>query len=209
MAGALYGGIDGLLLSRPYLASIKSSLLPLALVGGVVVVATAVAVAVLRDRGLPQVRGNWLPNAIAVLAVVLMTGFAVRPYLQTVRGPALQRVAGYQRIDHLPVNPHRLYYELSLHWVFWYIGLPAVVLGTFAAVLLSRRCLRGDVPTWTLPLMTFAWIIVTSLYRPAIVPDQPWASRRLVPAVLPGFIVLAVWGSGWLAAGSASGASTG
>jgi hypothetical protein len=51
---------------------------------------------------------------------------------------------------------------------------------------------------WTLPLMTFAWTIVTFLYRPAITPDQPWASRRLVPAVLPGLILLAVWASSWL-----------
>ena len=32
---------------------------------------------------------------------------------------------------------------------------------------------------------------------PAITPDQPWASRRLVPAVLPGFILLAVWALSW------------
>jgi hypothetical protein len=44
----------------------------------------------------------------------------------------------------------------------------------------------------------FGWTIVTVLYRPAIYPDQPWASRRLVPAVLPGLILLAVWGSAWL-----------
>jgi hypothetical protein len=46
--------------------------------------------------------------------------------------------------------------------------------------------------------MAFGWTIVAGLYRPAIYPDHPWASRRLVPAVLPGLIVLAVWGSGWL-----------
>jgi hypothetical protein len=46
--------------------------------------------------------------------------------------------------------------------------------------------------------MVFSWVIVTTLYRPAIVPDQPWASRRLVPAVLPGFIVLATWACAWL-----------
>ena len=46
--------------------------------------------------------------------------------------------------------------------------------------------------------MTFGWVIVACLYRPAIAPDQPWASRRLVPGVLPGFILLAVWGTGWL-----------
>ena len=33
---------------------------------------------------------------------------------------------------------------------------------------------------------------------PAISPDQPWASRRLVPFVLPGLILAAVWASAWL-----------
>jgi hypothetical protein len=107
-------------------------------------------------------------------------------------------MAAYQRADHLPVAPERLYYELSLHWVFWYIGVPAVALGTLGAALLARRCLRGVAPTWTLPLMIFAWAIVATLYHPAITPDHPWASRRLVPAVLPGFILLAVWASDWL-----------
>ena len=58
LAGALYGAVDGLVLSRPYLAHIKTSLIPLALVGAVVVIATAVAVAVLWRRGLPRVRGK-------------------------------------------------------------------------------------------------------------------------------------------------------
>jgi hypothetical protein len=47
--------------------------------------------------------------------------------------------------------------------------------------------------------MSFAWIIVATLLRPAITPDQPWASRRLVPGVLPGFIILALWAVSWLA----------
>ena len=59
-------------------------------------------------------------------------------------------------------------------------------------------------PAWTLPLLVFSWAIVSTLYRPAITPDQPWASRRLVPAVLPGFLLLAVWAirwaTGWLRA---------
>src|SRR2546430_15675071 len=46
--------------------------------------------------------------------------------------------------------------------------------------------------------MVFAWIIVPVLARPAIVPNQPWASRRLVPGVLPGLILLAVWAVAWL-----------
>ena len=167
-----------------------------------VVAATGVAVVLLRRRGLPVIRGNFLPNAVTALAFLIMIGFALRPYVQTVHAalnaPTQAAMTDWQRADGLPIQPTRLYYEISLRWVFWYLGVPAVVLGTAGAALLARRCLRGRAPLWTLPLITFAWTIMTTLYRPAIVPDQPWASRRLVPAVLPGFILLAVWTVQWL-----------
>ena len=201
-AGWVYGGVDGLMLSRPYLASIKAELIPLALLVGVVVIATVLGVALLWRRGLPKLGGSWLPNAAAALACLVALGFAIRPYVQTVRGKttrfAESIMASYQRADHIPIAPERTYYELSLHWVFWYIGVPAVILGTLGVALLSRRCLRGQAPAWALPLVIFAWAIVATLYKPSITPDHPWASRRLVPAVLPGFILFAMWGSRWL-----------
>ena len=193
LAGALYGAVDGLVLSRPYLATISSSLNPLVAAVAVVAVVTAVVVVVRWRRGLPEIRSNWLPNAAAALAVLILIGLAVRPYLQPVRHRnAIQAAA------HVRVNPPSVFWAMSLDWVFWYIGVPAVLLGTLGAALLARRCLRGRAPGWTLPLMVFAWIIVTVLARPAIVPNQPWASRRLVPGVLPGLILLAVWAVAWL-----------
>jgi hypothetical protein len=204
LAGGIYGIVDGLVLSRPYLASIKAALVPLVLLAGALIIVTALAVTVLWRRGAPKVGGNWLPNAAAALACLVVLGFAVRPYVQTVRAKSTRFfesiIVGYQRADHVPVAPERLYYEHSLHWVFWYVGVPAVILGTIGAALLSRRCLRGLAPAWTLPLLIFAWAIVATLYKPSITPDHPWASRRLVPAVLPGFILLAVWASSWLMA---------
>jgi hypothetical protein len=200
--GAAYGGVDGFVLSRPYLNSIRTSLVPLALVAGLVIIATLLAMALRWNRGVPEVRGRWLPKAAAMLVFVVMGGFAIRPYLQTVRAATdsvtKAVMTGFQHADHLPIDPTRTYAETSLHWVFWYVGVPVVVLGTLGAALLSRRCLQGRAPTWTLPLIAFGWTTVTFLYRPAITPDQPWGSRRLVPAVLPGFILLAVWASSWL-----------
>jgi hypothetical protein len=202
VVGGAYGIIDGLVLSRPYLETNKSSLVLLALASALVLVVTLVALPLLWKRDLPKVKGRWLPDAASALAVLVVVAFAVRPYVLKARaamnGPTEQSIARYQRANHQLVDPSRTYAEISLHWVFWYVGVPVVILGTVAAALLSRRCLRGQAPAWTLPLVTFAWTITTFLYRPAITPDQPWASRRLVPAVLPGFILLAVWASAWL-----------
>ena len=190
-AGAIYGGIDGLALSRPYLIHIGNMLNPLIAAVVIAVILTAVTVLVRWDRGLPGVRAAWLPAASAVPFVVV-TLFAIRPYFFP------GRIYPTRELGHLKIAWHH-YFQLSLHWVFWYIGVPAVLLGALGAALLARRCLAGRAPTWTLPLLVFGWIIVTVLYRPAIVPHQPWASRRLVPGVLPGFILLSVWASGWLA----------
>ena len=203
-AGAACGLIDGLALSRPYLHSIKGSLLPLGAASGALIVLTAAAVLLRWRRGLPAARGRWLPNAAAALAVAVTAALAIRPYVQTVHGQRtpsdIRAMTSYQRADHLPVDPTRLYYEISLHWVCWYAGIPAVILATLGAALLARRCLRGQAPAWILPLITFAWIISATLVRPAITPDQPWASRRLVPGVLPGGLLLATWAAAWLLA---------
>jgi hypothetical protein len=200
--GVVFGLVDGLVFSRPYLATNKASLKLLAVAIVLVVIVTLVALPVLWKRGLPQVKRNWLPNVASILTVLAVLAFAVRNHVQTVRTPAIKATIGamtaYQRANRLPIDPTRTYAEYSLHWVFWYIGVPAVILGTAGLAILIRRVLRGQAPLWTLPLITFAWTIVTFLYRPSITPDQPWASRRMVPAVLPGVILLAVWACAWL-----------
>ena len=65
--------------------------------------------------------------------------------------------------------------------------------------MLGRRCIKGDAPVWVLPILVFACATCIFLLRPSITPHQPMASRRLVPAVLPGVILLAVWLAAWLA----------
>ena len=202
LVGAVYGGVDGYVLSRPYLDSISSALGPLGIAAGLVFIATVVAVVVLWRRGVPKAGWSWLPNAAAGLAVLVAVAFTVRPYVQTVRASSNstneQVIASFQATNHLPIDPTLTYAELTMDWVFWYVGVPAVVLATVGAALLTRRSLRGGAQVWVLPLITFAWTIVVTLYHPAITPDQPWASRRLVPAVLPGIILLAVWAFSWL-----------
>ena len=154
---------------------------------------------------------RWLPEAAAIVTVVIFIGFAVRPLVQTVAGEtdptSIAYVAELQKLAHLPVNGRRQYYEDSLYWVIWYLGVPAVLLGAFGLAALARRCTKALLTwsdpsaaarVWALPLMIAIWVIVTVLWRPAVAPDQPWASLRLVPFVLPGLILAAIWAATWL-----------
>ena len=76
-----------------------------------VVLATGLAVVLLRGRGVPAIRGSFLPNAVTVLAFAIMTGFAVRPYFQTVHAalntPTQAAMTVWQRADRLPIEPRR------------------------------------------------------------------------------------------------------
>jgi hypothetical protein len=195
VVGVGYGLADGYLKARPYLNLEASSLHPLGLIIAAVILLTLVGLAVAHSRAArARLRGwltarpvvTWLPVAAAAVTVAIFAGFAVRPLVQ--------RVAGQ-------------YYQDSLYWVIWYIGLPAVLLGAFGLAVLAKRGTRAlltwtdpeaEARTWALPLLIAIWVIVTVLWRPAISPDQPWASRRLVPFVLPGLVLAAIWASAWL-----------
>ncbi len=195
LAGVGYGLADGYLMARPYLDLQASSLRRLGLITAVIAAATLAGLAVTRSRSASaRLRGwltaprmvSWLSVAAAVWTVAIFVGFAVRP---------------------LARHPAGQYYRDSLYWVIWYIGLPAVLLGAFGLAALAHRGTRrlltwsdpeAEARTWALPLLIALWVIVTVFWRPAISPDQPWASRRLVPFVLPGLILAAIWASAWL-----------
>ncbi|GGT02842.1 glycosyltransferase family 39 protein [Nonomuraea spiralis] len=206
VAGAGLGLVAAYALARPYLEYLSGSVRPLLMICAAVLVLTPAGV--LAAPALARIRPpRWLPTAGATLVALVMAGLYARPWFQTVtRTPANVNdartaafIAETQKANGLPVQADRLYFEYSLHWVTWYIGIPAVVLATVAAAVLLRRLLRDGRPFgWLLPLAMFGWTTVTTLLRPEITPDQPWASRRLVPIVIPGLIVLAVWGLGWL-----------
>jgi hypothetical protein len=219
LVGVGYGLADGYLLSRPYLDLEAPSLRPLGLITAAVVLLTLACLVLASSRAtLARLRRwltprvlPWLPQVAAALVVLIFVGFEFRPMLQTVAGEtdstSIAYVAELQKLAHLPINGRRQYYEQSLYWVCWYVGVPAVVLGAFGLAALTRRCTRAlltwkdpdaAVRVWALPLMMAIWVIVSVLWRPAVAPDQPWASRRLVPFVLPGLILGAIWACAWL-----------
>ena len=209
VAGAGLGLLSAYLLARPYLAYLSGSLRPLLAICAAVLVLTAAGLAFapwLGPRAARLIRRSpargWLPNAATGLVVLVAAGLALRPWVQTVRRPAATPedmltadfVAKVQAAAHLPADPTRLYYENSLYWVIWYVGVPVVVLSVLAAAVLARRLARGRGFAWLLPLAIIGWTTVTTLWLPSITPDHPWASRRLVPVVLPGLILLGAFG---------------
>jgi hypothetical protein len=211
--GAGAGVLEGFVLSGPYLKYLHASLNPLLLMSVAVVLGTAVMVAVARmarprawsRRAAARLCSGRVPDVAAVLTVLVMIGFAVRPYLQTVvRVPANadDRVNSSfimlaQRANGLPAEMGRQYSENSLYWVAWYIGVPALLLATAGAALLMRRLLRRRSAEWLLPYAVIAWTTVTTLWRPGITPDHPWAARRLISIVIPGLLLLALWALAW------------
>ena len=222
--GVGYGLADSYLKSRPYLDLEAPSLRPLAVIVALVLLLTLAGVALTASPATKQrltrqgLTGSttkrvvrWLPEAAAALTVLIFIGFAIRPLVQTVAGEtdpnSIAYVAELQKLAHLPINGRDQYYQDSLYWVIWYLGAPAVLLGAFGLAILARRCTKALLTwkdpsavarVWALPLMIAVWVIVTVLLRPAVSPDQPWASRRLVPFVLPGLILGALWAAAWL-----------
>ncbi len=225
--GVGYGLTSGYVLARPYLDSQSGWMRTFGIIAAAVTVVT-VGIMLMAHYGKmllarywkrwPGIRSvlaarplRWLPEVAAGLTLLVLIGFAIRPYVQTVRASSDPSVIGYvgylQRVAGLPLDPTRLYAEDTLYWVIWYIGLPALLLGVFGLAMLARRVLRalitwsdrdGVARIWALPLLMVGWGTVTVLWRPGTVPDQPWASRQLVPVVLPGLILAAVWTAAWL-----------
>jgi hypothetical protein len=217
--GAGYGLADGYLLSRPFLDGVSHTT---EFVGVTAVWLAALTITTVQLLRVPRARAwlrrlaarrpvRWLPAVGSLLAVATLIGFAVRPYVQRVDGtPSLavfHYIAILQRMQGLPVDPTRTYAEDTLYWVIWYIGLPTVLLGAFGVALLVRQCLRalltwkdplGSWRNWALPLAVICAGSIVVLWQPEIVPDHPWASRRLVVVVLPGLILCALWAAVWL-----------
>jgi hypothetical protein len=92
----------------------------------------------------------------------------------------------------VPIEPERIYSEMSLEWQARYqgyvpISFAFIAVGVAAYAILKRADSRVPI------LLTMLAVSAVYFWRPSITPDHLWAMRRFVPVVLPlGFIVTAV-----------------
>src|SRR5262249_59393384 len=112
----------------------------MAFVALAVVTALAVMLQLMRGRALPRLHPR-LIDAAAIVPFLVLAAFVIRPYVQR----------NWKKLEYAP---------LSLHWVYWYIGGPVILLATIAAAVLTRPCPRGGAPVWVPPLLGFRGVIL-------------------------------------------------
>jgi hypothetical protein len=200
----LLGYLDVRVHSAAYLADHAWLYRPLVALLVACFVAAGAAVAVTGWAALPAwaARNARVLGTVAAAGVlVVCAGLAIRPLLwqenRVVRGSAQEWfVAAFQRAAGVAVDGTRSYDEMTVVWLFWYLGPATLVLAAVGAALLARRGVGLRRPELVALLVVLGVPSLLYLVRPSITPDQIWAMRRFLPAVLPGALLFA----GWLAA---------
>ena len=202
MGGGAVGGALGVLdlhvFSRGYLQLQHSEVRPLEL-GIVATILGGSALCALRSalwRLRSALRALRSPAAIALpLGIVLAGLFAwlLRPHVQHLTADFDHELVHLQRVNGLAVEPYRTYGENGLRWIGWYVGPVGVAAGIAGLALAVREIVLGRRPL-LVPLVGVVGVTgALYLADPHIFPDQIWAMRRYVPAVIPGLILLGVW----------------
>ena len=179
--------IDGVIFAPAYLADHGK------LVGAVLVVILALRFLGSRGAGLYQRHSNRIANGVAaVMGGYLSYAAIVRPSIEAPNRSDIYAIGSLQEAAGVAVEPLRTYAELSVRWLFWYLGIPLVMVGLVALVVHTRRLLLSRVFSFG-PFVTIAAIsTMLYIYRPSINPDHIWAMRRFLPLVIPALAILAI-----------------
>ncbi len=145
----------------------------------------------------PERRGvvAYLPH---VLAVGMALAFAVlisRPqwmmtHTSDPNAFQIPVVASWQASQGLPVDGTRTYGESTLTWTSYYLTWPVILLGVAGLTIGAWRLGKGR-GLWAIPLAGFLIPSLLYIVRPAIIPDQVWAIRRLYASLLVGLLIFA------------------
>jgi hypothetical protein len=139
-------------------------------------------------------RGAFAWAAALMLVAVAIFAYFLRPLIQqALYHRELATVALVQERAGVEIEPFRLYSEMSLRWIGWYIGVPALTLGIVGWALALRDSLLGWGRRLLLFLIAFSFVTAVYVWRPSITPDQIWAMRRFLPITIPGLLLLAFW----------------
>lgn len=193
---ALIGLADIMLLSKPYFLQHQSLLIQELLALAAAIVAGLVLVAVCwRTRWLPRIdraTRAWRGPALAIAVLLVALALASRPLWYTSYVASQNNyIAAIQLSEGLAVEP-RNYAESTVNWIAWYIGPILAALGVIGLALTAARSVKKGGLLLSLGLLVVMATALVYLIKPSVAPDQIWASRRLLPVVLPGLIIFGV-----------------
>lgn len=185
----LLGWLDVSRLSRPYYNSLKHHFNPeilllfLATAFGVLAVWLSWKTGLLNK--LDKATKHWRAPATAVFVVVVILILASMPLWHH----------EYRR------SGARSFGELAIYWPQWYIGSLLAILGFSGFVVAVYRAVKRNAranPFLVASLLVVGLTALVYFIKPRIAPDHIWASRRLVPVILPGIAAFAVVALDWL-----------
>jgi hypothetical protein len=128
----------------------------------------------------------------AIVVVAAFAFLASRPWWQETHA-ALRNtnLENMQRNSGVEIDGTRLYNEQAVNWQAMYLGWPTVLLAVAGYALLVVTVVRRR--TYALIGALTMGLVMSGLYLwdCQIVADQPWASRRFVPVVIPLLLIAA------------------
>ncbi len=183
------GWLDVSQLSSGYYHDVRIYMLAQFVFIAFVTVAAGAAI-VLAWRTRLLVKARWLlmhKHTRHIITAALAAFFIVL----LVRAVVLFVLATLGRADNMPVESYSA--KTTLLWVIWYIGPVLAVAGVYQLVRGWPELLHGQLLELLPLFLVLSADCALYLLRPGISPDQIWASRRFLPVIFPGFVLLGTY----------------
>lgn len=146
---------------------------------------------------------RWRAKAGAILALGVCLFLAIRPLWMVDRKESRHEVVRglveqIQASEGSALDGYRTYAEATVNWIAWYIGPVLTVLAVMGLIIAVMRLLSTRDMKWLIAVAMIGGTSLIYLAKPSITPDQIWASRRLLPVILPGVALFGAVGFFWL-----------
>ena len=194
----LAAGLLDLVIHKPAYVAVQTVEIALLWAGLLAISAASIVLwrfAARRTDVTPQANRRFAIVAASITAVVLVFWWS-RPLWMVnhfQRGTGHQAVRNLQRFEGLPIEDSRSFEEYTFDWIGWYFGPPLLITAIVGMVLLIFVAVRRR--RYGLLMIVAVTLAAAALYftRVNITPDQPWAYRRILPLITPGFFIAATY----------------
>lgn len=190
---SLLGGLVLFYLSKNTYLHIRSSINSIAVVGALAAAGVSLITFLFyRYRSLwLMVKGLLIRHftlLVVTCAVLFLAIVLSRPYWHT-EGLIYdtKNIGGRQAIVSMPNDGSQIRSENVLMWIIWYLGLPLTLLGIGGIFFATTQARQKTIMLASIFVISSGALVY--LVVPSITPDQVWASRRLLPIVIPGIAI--------------------